>query len=212
MKPSSPDQLIILHRQQQVSELRLRGWSQQAIADRLGVAQKTISLDLKTIRRCWQKAALVDFAQAQAEELQKIEQLEREAWAAWESSRKPAQSAVVVGDDAKKTKKTVKNQFGNPRFLQVVHDCIRSRRAILGLDAPRKLAATDAEGRTLTLTDLLVRMHRAPALDAAALPPPLKRSNVIDIKVELARRAAEEGTGNRLQGTSGKEGDRLEPS
>ncbi|HVC93080.1 MAG TPA: hypothetical protein VND64_05280, partial [Pirellulales bacterium] len=89
---------------------------------------------------------------------------------------------------------------------------IRSRRAILGLDAPRKLAATDAEGRTLTLTDLLVRMHRAPALDAAALPPPLKRSNVIDIKVELARRAAEEGTGNRLQGTSGKEGDRLEPS
>jgi hypothetical protein len=215
---SSAEQLIILHRQQQVSELCLRGWSQQAIADHLGVAQKTISLDLKTIRRHWQKAALIDFAQAQAEELKKIEQLEREAWAAWESSRKPAQSAVVVGDDAKKTRKTVKNQFGNPRFLQVVHDCIRSRRAILGLDAPRKLAATDAEGRTLTLTDLLVRLHRSPAPEAALLPPPLKRPNVIDIEVELARRDPEhvtdvmEETGNSSQAPPGEQGDSLEPS
>ena len=189
MKSHSTQQLVILHRQQQVTELRLRGWSQQAIADHLGVAQKTISLDLKGIRRRWQKAVLEDFAQAQAEELQKIEQLEREAWTAWESSQKPAQSAVVVGDDKKKSRKTVKNQHGNPRFLQVVHDCIRSRRAILGLDAPRKLAATDAEGRTLTLTDLLGRIHRAPQFEPAALPPPLKRSNVIEIAVELARRA-----------------------
>ncbi|MGH9808565.1 MAG: hypothetical protein ACRD9W_15185 [Terriglobia bacterium] len=185
----SDQQLLILHRQQQVAELRLHGWSQQAIADRLGVTQKTVSNDLKAIRRRWEKSVIGDFAQARAEELQKIEIVEREAWTGWESSQKAAQSAVIVGDDAKNARKTVKNQHGNPRFLQVVHDCIRSRRAILGLDAPRKLAPTDVEGRTLTLTDLLDRIHRARQPEPAALPPPLKRANVIDVTAELARRA-----------------------
>jgi len=187
MKQHSAQQLATDARRREVAELRLQGCTQQAIAQRLQVTQSTISLDLKFIRRQWQKSMIGDFSQAQAEELQKLERIEHEAWVAWERSQKPSQSAVVQGTSTATARKTVKNQTGNPRFLKIVHDCIESRRDILGLDAPRKIASTDVEGRTITLTDLLGRIRRAaPAPAAGAL---VERSNVFDVKAELARRA-----------------------
>lgn len=167
----------------------MRGWTQQAISDQLGVPQTTVSLDLKIVRRQWEKSALDDFNAMRSEELQKVERLEREAWAAWERSQKPAQSAVVDGDAKKGTRKTIKNQHGNPRFLQVVLSCIASRRDILGLDAPRKLAPTDVEGRTITLSDLLGRIRSAAPTPPAAAAL-IEHSNVFDLAAEFARRAA----------------------
>jgi len=191
MKRNSAKQLLLVQRRKEVAELRLQGWTQQAISDRLGVPQTTVSLDLRIVRRQWEKEAQDDFNALRLEALQKLERLECEAWAAWERSQKPAQSAVVDDGAKKGTRKTVKNQHGNPRFLQVVHNCIDSRRAILGLDAPRKLAPTDVDGRTITLTDLLGRIRRAgPEPPAAAL---VERSNVFDLAAEFARRVAPEG-------------------
>ena len=68
-------------------------------------------------------------------ELQRIDRVEREAWAAWERSQQPVQSAVVTGEDiAKRTRKSVQQKYGDPRFLDIVHKCIAQRRAMLGLD------------------------------------------------------------------------------
>jgi hypothetical protein len=200
MRGKSAKQLALVCRRKQVAELRLQGWTQQAISEQLGVPQTTVSLDLKIVRGQWQKAALDDFNALRLEELQKLDRLEREAWAAWERSQKPAQTAVVDCDPKKGTRKSVKNQHGNARFLQVVHDCIGSRRAILGIDAPRKLAPTDTEGRTITLADLLGRIRRA-APGPPAEAPLVVRSNVFDLAAELARRAIPEG-----EATSGEGG------
>ena len=47
-------------------------WSQQAVVD-----------DLAALTAAWQASAIRDITQAKAEELAKLDELEREAWAAW---------------------------------------------------------------------------------------------------------------------------------
>lgn len=67
-------------------------------------------------------------------ELAKLDRIEREAWAAWEWSPKPQQSAVILDDGAQQpTRKMLKNQNGDPRSLELAMKCVAARRAILGL-------------------------------------------------------------------------------
>lgn len=128
--------LAIQNRRHQVSELYLQGWNQCAIAEKLQVAQATICGDLRMLQVEWRESRLQNMDAARELEIQKLDRLEREAWAAWERSQKPSQSAEF-GDDTSHTpkKKRVKNQNGDPRFLVVVHQCIASRRQLMGLDA-----------------------------------------------------------------------------
>src|SRR5436190_12314643 len=91
-------EIDVWHRRRQVAELSLQGWSQPAIAEHLEVSQPTICADLKAIRQEWRDSAVRDFDELRAIELQKLDFMEREAWAGWFRSQKPAQSAVVTGD------------------------------------------------------------------------------------------------------------------
>jgi DNA-binding NarL/FixJ family response regulator len=50
-------QLAILKRRRDVAELYLQGWTQTAIAEEMGVAQPTISDDVKHIRAQWRSRA-----------------------------------------------------------------------------------------------------------------------------------------------------------
>jgi hypothetical protein len=121
--------------------------TQVAIAERLNVDQSTVSGDLRAVRREWRDSTLRDFDLAQAEELKKIDRVEREAYAAWEQSKKPAQSAVVNGNIDSQSRKTIKNRHGDPRMLDIVLKCIAARRTILGLDAPTKIAPVTPDGQ-----------------------------------------------------------------
>ncbi len=133
-------QFIVTQRRQQVADLYLKGWAQGAIAEHLQAAQSTISNDLKRIQQQWRASTIRDFDARVTMELQKIDRLEREAWAAWERSQKPSQQARVKASQSdQNADRTIKNQVGDPRFLEQVHKCIASRRAILGLDAPAQV-------------------------------------------------------------------------
>ena len=80
------------------------------------MAQPTICDDLKRIRAEWRESAVRDFDEARQLELMKLERIEREAWSAWDQSKKPAQSAVVTSEGAaQKTRKSMKNQHGDHR-------------------------------------------------------------------------------------------------
>ncbi len=139
--------LALLQRRQQVAELYLRSWTQTAIAEHLGVAQPTICEDLKRIRQQWRDSAIRDFDAAREEELQKLDLLEREAWAAWKRSQEPAESTKVVQDGSgKRAQKTVEHPVGDPRYLEQVQKCIAARRALLGLDAPTRIAPVMPNG------------------------------------------------------------------
>ena len=128
---------VLAHRRQQVAELYLQGLPQATIAEQLHIAQATVSADLDYIRKMWQASSVRDFGEVRAKEMDKLDLIEREAWAGWQRSQKPAQSAVISGappGTGQQTRKTMKNQNGDPRFLQQINHCISQRRGLLGLD------------------------------------------------------------------------------
>jgi transposase len=137
----------IAQRRKNVAELYVQGWTQMQIADKLQIGQATVCYDLQKLQKEWRESRIRDFDAARELEIQKLDRVEREAWAAWENSKRPSQSAEFK-DDATNTptKKRVKNQNGDPRFLVVVHQCIASRRALLGLDSLPALPKEETEG------------------------------------------------------------------
>jgi len=152
--PTKPNKKIErARRRQQVAEFYVQGWTQQQIAAHLDICQTTVCFDLKALRKEWRESSIRDFDTRREVELKKLERVEREAWAAWERSQKPLQSAVVNGEDGTaRARKTVKNQHGDPRFLDQVQRCIAQRRALLGLDAPTLVAPVRPDGRPLEIS------------------------------------------------------------
>ncbi|GAB3546387.1 hypothetical protein [Spirosoma fluminis] len=148
---SSEDEILL--RRSTVASLYLKGWFQAKIALETGVSQQQISQDLQAIRSDWKESSLVDFNEAKAKELAKIDHLESIYWKAWEDSTRPVKkSRKKYSGKVDKTKPQDRQQVsdfdttditeerqGNPRFLDGVMRCIEKRVAILGLDAPQKI-------------------------------------------------------------------------
>ncbi|HEY4313610.1 MAG TPA: helix-turn-helix domain-containing protein [Pirellulales bacterium] len=151
MPPDRSKKLAIQKRRHAVADLYLKGWSQTAIAEQLGICQTTVCVDLKKIRQQWRESAVRDFDEARQVELLKLDRIEREAWAGWERSQKPTQAAVISSEIGReRTRKSSKNQVGDPKFLEQVLRCILNRRAMLGLDAPTRIAPVMSEPVRMT--------------------------------------------------------------
>ena len=165
--------LAILERRKYVAARYLRGQTQWEIARAFEVTQKTISLDLKAIQAEWLAQAVLDRGEWTARELARIDEVERQAWAAWTKSQENAETlrAKTRGADqsSAETVKVSKGQAGDPRFLEIVLKCVAKRCELLGLDAKKESDKNDASRngipaleslRQLPL-DELVRLHRA---------------------------------------------------
>lgn len=154
-----PEEMRLVQRRERVARLYLEGKTQTEIAGELKVSQPTVSEDLAWVRGEWKKSAEFAFGDRVAEELARLDEVEREAWQAWERSKKKLKRVST---------KTVKNvpeaskdpavereeetsveegRDGDPRHLNVVMDCIDKRCKILGLDAPLKVAPTTPDGK-----------------------------------------------------------------
>lgn len=146
----------VLARRDEVSRRYLQGQTQSEIAAHFGLSQAQISKDLAIIRAAWLASAVRDFDAAKAQELAKIDEVERAAWEGWKRSTEEKQIAVqeqyddpIVTTDAKgqtqiksKVRKHAslrkEGQAGSPSFLNTILTCIERRCAILGLDAPKR--------------------------------------------------------------------------
>lgn len=201
-------------RRKQVAELYLQGWSQPAIAGHLNVTQPTVCADLKAIRQLWRKSAIRDFDEIRATELQKLDLIEKESWAAWHRSQKPAQSAIVTGEGAdQRARKSLKYQNGDPRYLQQVNHCIAHRRALLGLDAipapPRPEGAFNVhvslEVRRERVHTLLAAFGERDRFSAAGAGPAGRQSG--DVRSGDERGSVEDGAPRRLPGPDAAERD-----
>lgn len=112
------------------------------------VNQSTISRDLKTIRQQWLDSSVIDFNEAKARELAKVDHLEETYWLAWHRSLEPkttgtarivtdgkTENAQVLRDEAGSKEET---RDGDPRFLAGVERCGEQRCKILGVYAAVK--------------------------------------------------------------------------
>ena len=131
------------------------------------VSQQMVSYDLCAIRKSWQKSALVDFDDAKAKELAKIDNLELEYWRAWIRSCEDAETATKktkgvvqqINDEKARIIKqqpiegitTTKGQAGDPRFLTGIQWCIERRCKILGIDAAQKVDMTTKGDKIIVL-------------------------------------------------------------
>lgn len=161
---------------ERITSLYLRGWRQADIAVELGLSQGQISQDLRVIQKRWRESTAINMDEAKQKELARLDELEREYWQAWESSKSERTKARQETDGTKdKTGKPIvkkssmekEQRDGNPAFLQGVLSCIDRRCKLLGLDAPieskvtgkiehdyrgellRKLADLSKPGRTI---------------------------------------------------------------
>jgi hypothetical protein len=160
MSVTAAKKLAILQRRQKVADLLLQSWTQEAIAQELGTSQAQIAADLKKIRKAWQESSIRDFDAARDLELERLARIEREAWAAWQRSQQPSQSATVNGEaGSQKAKRTVKHQYGDPRFLDIALRCNEARRKLLGIDAPVKIAPTTPDGQPLTIEERRIHIN-----------------------------------------------------
>src|SRR5262245_13217862 len=123
-------------RRQQIAALYLQGQYQSAIAQQIGVSQQQVSYDLKALQKTWLASALRDFDALKAEQLAKIDAVERAAWEAWDRSRTPRKITVqeTIEGEQPTTKASLRKetQVGDPRFLERIQKCIDQRCDILG--------------------------------------------------------------------------------
>jgi transposase len=146
------DKFRIAERRKKVTSLYLQGKFQDEIAKVVKVDRATVSRDLKAVQAEWLKSGVMDLNAAKARELAKLDEVERQAWVAWEQSRKDAETMEVTGTAQggkgmpDKVKKITKGQAGDSRFLGIILDCVNRRCEILGLDAPKKLEHGGIDG------------------------------------------------------------------
>jgi hypothetical protein len=179
--PSSQKDFRVLERRVAVAQQYLQGEQQYVIARNLKVSQSQISLDLKALRQAWLASALRDFDALKAEQLAKLDVIEREAFLAWAQSRQPREMSftetteggemVIDGQlmprsPRRKESLRKEGQAGDPRFLQVIQKCIEQRCAILGLGEEQAALKAASQG----LASLLEQARQEPL--PPALPPP----------------------------------------
>lgn len=207
MSVSRQRRLQIDKRRMQVAELALKGCRQIEIAERLGVAQATVSSDLKQLRLQWQAAAAANTARSIARQLDKLDLIEREAWDAWERSKQPSHVTVVersAENEPVKMRQTLKHQTGDARYLDQVQKCLAAARELLGLsaagkphDGPRSLETMDETQMSFAEGLQLILDH--PSYHSAPPPPPgHKPANMVDVEAECEKYAAEQRAANKL--------------
>lgn len=129
-------------RQEEIRRLLARRYTPSQIAAQLDIAAATVIYWAKKIEADAQAAAADRAVEIRAT-LDSLAEVEREAWAAWERSKQPAQVDLEEsGHNAhgpfNKDRTTLRHQVGDPTYLNVILSCQAQRRALLGLDAPSR--------------------------------------------------------------------------
>jgi predicted transcriptional regulator len=120
---------------QKIAALLVRGWSQKQIADELSMTQAMVCRDVKALRAEWIEETKIDMSEALATELARIDNIEREAWEAWEESKKPAkvESQSVTEGQAQKVSVRRQHRTGDKRYMDIIMWCAEHRAKLLGL-------------------------------------------------------------------------------
>lgn len=163
-----------------IAQLYKRGYSyrqmQEEVKARLdlsGYSLRTVYKDVQALLAEWRETRIENLDQALQLELERINDIIREAWEAWEKSKQDGdktrtkQTGVVpqggngTGDEQSGEIQTVKvertseeqTNCGDPRYLEIVHKNLMERRKLLGLYSPEKKEVSG----DLSFTSLLMQ-------------------------------------------------------
>lgn len=147
-----------------ISRLYKRGYSYREIREEVmscldlqSYSLRTVKKDVERLLAEWREARIDNTDYALQLELERIDDLIKEAWAAWEKSKtdyerkKAKQQGIPNGgdmDDGKIVTVKMEQQkeevicYGDPRYLELIHKLLIERRKLLGLYSPDKKEIT----------------------------------------------------------------------
>lgn len=122
-------------------ELYIQGKTQIQIAEIIGVSQGTISNDLKELQKRWKEKSIQLIDERKAEELAKVDQLERTYWEAWLKSCQYQEMSTMLNDKLVTVLVPLEQAtpMGDTKYLAGIQWCIDRRCKMLGVDAPQKI-------------------------------------------------------------------------
>lgn len=143
-----------------------RGYSIRAIADevkaRLGLptlSTRTVHKDIQLLLAEWKEYRIANIDESIQLELERIDEVVREAWEAWDKSKTDYQrrrAELKETHNANGNKPNIETKhvdevvcFGDPRYLEVIHKNLAERRKLLGLYSPEKRELTGKDGSNL---------------------------------------------------------------
>jgi len=157
-KRTKRDDSTKLLRMDKVAPLFKRGYTYREIRDVVmkelelktyGLA--TVKHDIESLLAEWRETRIDNTDQAVQLELQRIDDLVKEAWAAWDKSKedyqkKKGKATAVPSVGGSGSARTVKQEqwqediqsVGDPRFIDTINKLLIERRKLLGLYAPDK--------------------------------------------------------------------------
>lgn len=144
-----------------IAGLYKRGYSYREIREEVmarldlkSYSLRTVHKDVQQLLEEWRETRIENFDHAVQLELERIDEIIKEAWAAWDKSKtdyekkKAKQQGIPGGgeDGEGNDVITVKMEqqreevicYGDPRYLEVVHKNLIERRKLLGLYSPEK--------------------------------------------------------------------------
>lgn len=146
----------------EITKRYLRGESQRAIGETLGISRQSVTLAVKQVREAWVTEYLTEWDAHRAKELARIDHLEQEYWEAWERSKKVSNERTQQMKIDEKTGQPfvagvvmqTDERTGETRYLQGIQWCIDQRCKILGFYAPQRTMAmvSGLDGASVTST------------------------------------------------------------
>jgi hypothetical protein len=133
-----------------------------------------LSEDLQFVDERWKAETLKDWGAWKKQELEKLDQIEREARTAWErgigKKKKKIRERTIGGKDGGSSKVGLVTEElnGDPRYLQVMLDCQKRRAQMIGFDAALKSEHSGPGGGPIQITDA-ERAQKVEALLEATL-------------------------------------------
>lgn len=125
-------------RVEEILRLTRRGWTQSAIAKRLGIARQTVGGILERYAKRLAKEVQLQRELLIAQQIDKIDEVVREAYGEWDRSKEEAKKEFVkIGQnpkgDTSEIGETKEWQCGDPRYLAVIIKALDQRAKIMGL-------------------------------------------------------------------------------
>jgi transcriptional regulator with XRE-family HTH domain len=138
------------------ADMYLQCYTQQQIADKIGVSRQQIAADIKELERRWQKSAVEKIAKRKARQLAKVTKLENLAWRMLEKTNGELYEVMKEegsreGASFDRINKKISESAADPRWAKILLDCWVREGKITGSDAPDKLALTDTSGKDVVL-------------------------------------------------------------